>query len=364
MSVRLRKALDGRARHQERPEHALVHGRDGARLHAFVVVVVPAVEIDAYGLAARGVEDHAEEAGQHIRADALGERLAFAFVLLAVAFDAVAEDLVEEDAGGAPGEDGRADERLGLGGLQQFGDVVGHAVDGRQNHLVVRQPRFLHRLKGLKRAHVGAVGGLGRSVDRHARKPAPVSHARTFGIHQVARVRLAQHGNVRGEHARVVPEAARVLADLLLPLGLGEFQLARDLHEGGRGLGGEIVGIVRLGHLHLGVGLDTDQPLRRRTIRAVGFQPEPPLDGVGVVLEGDEGAGGELPPIATHPVVVVELRGTDADGDVQGAALAPGGGIHRAQRARHRAEFLLRDLVAQEVRRWIGFVSQNPEIAV
>src|ERR1035438_2269907 len=95
--VGLREALDGRARHQERLEHALVHGRDGARLDAFIVVIVPAVEIDAGGLAPRGVENHAEEVGQHLGADALGERLAFAFVLLPVSFDAVAEDLRQKD---------------------------------------------------------------------------------------------------------------------------------------------------------------------------------------------------------------------------------------------------------------------------
>ena len=134
----------------------------GARLDAFVVVIVPAVEIDAADLAAGGVEDHAEEIGQHLGADALGERLAFAFVLLAVAFDAVAEDLVEEDAGGAAGEDRRSDEGLGLGGLEQFGNVVGHAVDGGEHHLVVGQAGFIHGLEGFERADVGAVGGLGR----------------------------------------------------------------------------------------------------------------------------------------------------------------------------------------------------------
>src|ERR1017187_842966 len=63
-------------------------------------------------------------------------------------------------AGGAPGEDRRPDEGLGLGGLEQFGDVVGHAVDGRQDDLFIRQTRFIHRLKCFKRADVGAVGGF------------------------------------------------------------------------------------------------------------------------------------------------------------------------------------------------------------
>ena len=313
MPVRLFEALDGRARHQERLQNALVHRRDGTPLDAFIVVVVPAVQIDAADLAARGVEDHAEEIGQHLGADALGEGLAFAFVLLAVAFDAMAEDLVEEDAGGAPGEDRRTDEGLGLGGLQEFGDIVGHAVDRRQDHLVVRQPRFVHRFKGLKRADVGAVRGLGSGVDHDAGEPAPVGHARTFGIHQVAGVGLAQHGDVRGQHGLVVLKAGRVLADLLLPLRFGEFQLARNLDEVGRGLRGEIVGVVRFGHLDLRVGLDADQPLCRRAIGAIGLQPQPPFDGVDVVLEGDQRPRGELSPISAHPVVVVQLRCADTN---------------------------------------------------
>ena len=108
MPVGLLEALDGRARHQERLQNALVHRRDGTPLDAFVVEFVPAVEIDAADLAARGVEDHAEEVGQHLVANALGECLAFALVLLAVSFDAVAEDFMEEDAGSASGENGRA----------------------------------------------------------------------------------------------------------------------------------------------------------------------------------------------------------------------------------------------------------------
>ena len=60
-----------------------------------------------------GVEGHREKIGQDLFADALGEGLAFGLVLLPVAFDAVAEDLMEKDARGAAGKDRRAHERLG-----------------------------------------------------------------------------------------------------------------------------------------------------------------------------------------------------------------------------------------------------------
>jgi hypothetical protein len=59
---------------------------------------------------------------------------------LPVPFDAVPEDLVKEDARRASGKNRRTDKRLGLGRPQQRRDVVGHAVDGRQQHFVVGQP--------------------------------------------------------------------------------------------------------------------------------------------------------------------------------------------------------------------------------
>src|SRR6185437_4578467 len=110
VAVGVIEAGDGRARHQEGFESALVDDGDRAGLDAFVIVFVPAVEIDAGDFAARGVEDDGEEIGEYLAVDALGEGLAFALILLAVAFDAVSEDLVEEDAGGASGKDGGADE--------------------------------------------------------------------------------------------------------------------------------------------------------------------------------------------------------------------------------------------------------------
>ena len=52
----------------------------------------------------RRVEDHRKKRRQHRLADALGEGLAFGFVLLAVAFDAMAENLVKENARARPEE--------------------------------------------------------------------------------------------------------------------------------------------------------------------------------------------------------------------------------------------------------------------
>ena len=78
------------------------------------------------------IESDGKEIGQNFFADAFGEGLAFGFVLLPMAFDAMAEDLVEEDAGRAAGKDRGSDKWLGSGAV------------GERFH-VVRRPSLLRR---------------------------------------------------------------------------------------------------------------------------------------------------------------------------------------------------------------------------
>src|SRR5262245_59880294 len=126
----MRDAEDRRTRHQKGFQDAAVDQLDRAGYDAFVVVTIEAVEIDAADLPAGGIEDHAQKIGKHRAVDALGEGLAFILVLLAMAFDAVSEDLVEEDAGGAAGEDGGSDERIDDRSFEKAGEILGDAVDG------------------------------------------------------------------------------------------------------------------------------------------------------------------------------------------------------------------------------------------
>ena len=65
------------------------------------------------------VEGDRQEIRQNLLADFLREGLAFAFIFLSVAFDAMAEDLVEENARRAAGKNGGADKRLSDRGFQQ-----------------------------------------------------------------------------------------------------------------------------------------------------------------------------------------------------------------------------------------------------
>ena len=106
------KRLERRAIEEERPQDALVDHRDTPRLDAFVVVEVVAHQLDVAELLQRRIEDDAQKRRQDRLADLLAERLCVVDVPLAVGLDAVAEDLVEEDAGRAAREDRRARERI------------------------------------------------------------------------------------------------------------------------------------------------------------------------------------------------------------------------------------------------------------
>ncbi len=166
-------------------------------------------------------------------------------------------------------------------------------------------------------------------------KPRPNTSARPFGIHEVARIGLAGNRHVGGEHAGIIVEARRKLADTRLPVLLVELQLGRGLDRHRGRLDRKIVRAVLFRHLHLGVGLDADEPLGGGAIGAVGLQPQAALDGVGVVLEGQGGGRGPsnaAAPTASacqpHVVVIVELGRAYAHRDIQFAALAPVGRVH------------------------------------
>src|SRR5215472_12132690 len=115
MAVGVLHALDGRTRHEKSLEHAVLDGGDWAALDALVIVFVPAVQIDSIHLAARGIEHHGKKVRQDLGPHTPGEGLAFAFVLLSMALNAMAENFMEEHTRSAAREDGRADEGFGFG---------------------------------------------------------------------------------------------------------------------------------------------------------------------------------------------------------------------------------------------------------
>src|SRR2546428_3456926 len=139
MAVRTIESLDRGARHEERLENSVIHGVDALPGNALVVIGVPAIQVDTLPLSQAGIEHHREKFRQHAGIEALGEGLAFAFILLAMALDPVPENLVEENTGGSAGENGRAKEGLDNRRMYEAGQVAAYASDRSQQNAVGRQ---------------------------------------------------------------------------------------------------------------------------------------------------------------------------------------------------------------------------------
>ncbi len=161
MAVGLREPLDRRARHQERLEDTVLdQGHVGGR-DAFVVVVVVAAKIDVAESGHCRVVAHGEKRGQDRLADLLGEGLTLLDVLLAVALDAVAEDLVEEDAAGPVAQDGRAGVGLDQRGLAQGQYLIDDLLEGLDDLLVVGQPGLGGGVEDVRLGEFHAILGFG-----------------------------------------------------------------------------------------------------------------------------------------------------------------------------------------------------------
>jgi len=284
-----------------------------------------------------------------------------------VALHAVAENLVEEDAGSAARENRRPHEGFGLGRFEQRGSVVGHAVDGRQQALVVGQAIRVDRLEGIEGAHVGAVGGFGGGGNDHARETASLHDARTFGIDEVLGVRLGRHRHMRGENAGVILKAGREFAHAVAPGLFVELHLRRRMDRDHRRLARKIVGIVGFGHAHLGVGLDPDEALGGQLVSPIGIQPHEALEGIDVVLERNEDPRREAArlgsPGAAHAVVVVELGRAHAHGNIENAIGSVAVGLQGAEGGGKGMHLRFGNFVAQEVRRRVRLVLESEEIA-
>ena len=116
------------------------HG-DAARPHPFVVEAVVSGQLGVAEPLQCRIEINRESRRQHCLRDPAGEGLPFIFVLLAVALEPVAEDLVEEHRAGAAGEDRRTGVRVQRGGAPQRLQVADHPLHRPQHGLVVGQSR-------------------------------------------------------------------------------------------------------------------------------------------------------------------------------------------------------------------------------
>src|SRR6202035_1506279 len=99
-------AIDRGPGHEEILQYAVLHRIDAARPDPLVVVSIGAEQISAAIAAQRGVKSHRQKIGQDGLTDHFSKCLTFGFALLPMAFDAVAEYLMEKHRGCATGQDG------------------------------------------------------------------------------------------------------------------------------------------------------------------------------------------------------------------------------------------------------------------
>src|SRR5690606_15091426 len=129
VSVGGRESLYWRARHQEILEYAVLDDGDRSGLDAFVVIAIETAQELPIEVTDRRVVIDIDKVGEDLLADFLGEGLAFEFGLLAMAFDAVAEDFVKRHAGSAIHQNRRPDVRFGQRRLQQSVELADDAID-------------------------------------------------------------------------------------------------------------------------------------------------------------------------------------------------------------------------------------------
>ncbi len=266
----------------------------------------------------------------------------------------MAEDLVEEDGGGAAAEDGGAVKGLGDGGDTQGFEVLRHGERLFDEGLLVGQAAELIAFKGLDAVEVHAVGGAGAAYDDDAGDVVGGADAGAVGGDKVV-------GFVRGLEADGVVEDVRELFEEAGKLAQAGFPLGAVLHDG-RARGelcvfgndgvrgrffGEVVGGVLFPGADLLLGFDLEEAIEGAAVATVGGVPEAVGESFAIVGEGqrDGGEGG----VAMVAVGVVLLLVAEPDLDVGGAAAALVEAGEGAELGVHADLVGVRNRVADEV---------------
>src|SRR6266851_6834531 len=134
VAVRTRKPDQRRPRHLEILQHAVIHQSDALRRHTFIIKLVVAQKVLPPKLFHGRVVGDAQKIRQDLLPHFFRKRLSFGYILLPVAFGAMAKNFVEKHRRGASGQQCRPD---------------GRVVDGRGNQsfqlLAHRRLRCIHR---------------------------------------------------------------------------------------------------------------------------------------------------------------------------------------------------------------------------
>ena len=355
--VRLDDAGDRRPAHEERLQHAAIHRHDAPRFHAFVIVGIVADQLRGAVPVDRRIEGDAQELRQHLLVQPLGEGLRVVDLLGPVPLDAMAEDLVEEDASGAARQDRRAGIRIDHRRRSQRLEEADHLADVRDELRLGRQAFRRPGEVGTIERQLHAVLGLGRRRDHQPRRRVAGDDLRALGADEVAPRGVHREGGIGREHERLFAERRGDAAQPPFPGGdVGRRRPGR-LAEGLRRLAREVGDVDAVLHLRRDVRLDLGEALDRLLELAIRGPPEDGPDRVGrlALRTGQRQRG---PAEAAEPAhhVAADLAGVVervvADADVDDGAPAPllVSADERPERGSHEGRLQVIDGVAGEVR--------------
>src|ERR1700719_5375232 len=97
MAVGMAEIRDRHARHQKILQHAILYRDDALRRNPLVVKVIRSSEFRAVEFFQRRIVRDAEKLRQHFLIHFFRERLPLALILLAMAYEPVAQNLMEEN---------------------------------------------------------------------------------------------------------------------------------------------------------------------------------------------------------------------------------------------------------------------------
>ena len=312
VAVRVGEAGDGQARHEESLQHAVVNKIDALRFLAFVVKFVITTEPGVLKLGDGGVIDDGKKVGEDFFADVLGEGLALFIATLALALETVAENFMEEHGGGTAGENGWAVERLSDGRFAQRFEALAEVLDCDDKLGLSGKAVDGFCFESLIAEEVHAIVSTGGGNEDKARQLVRRDDARTFGGGEVVGLALDGEQNHVLVHVRIFAEDARQFPHPLLPSGAvdddgrcdrADVSLRCLLTEVGRG--------IFLFCANLGFSLYAQVAVESVAVTGIGGQPKRVGESLFVVAERE--LQRVDPRGAMRAVCIVEIGRAHAD---------------------------------------------------
>ena len=211
-------------------------------------------------------------------------------------------------------------------------------------------------------SEIHSVGGLAAGGNDEAGEKASRFDAGSVGIDHGGHDALRLDGDVGVNGSRILGHLRGNFAQARRPFGGVEFQLGRRGKVRLRLFGREIVGTVGGGGTKFFIGLEADQLLGGAAIDSIRGQPDGAANGVGVIVQGEARGERESRMSSSNAPVVIELGRSGADGDIENPVAIIVLAVDGAAAGENDVLFLIRDLVAEKVWSWIGFLLESGEV--